>query len=450
MAQLSKRLDMTEGDIPQLIISFSLPLLLGTLFQQLYNMVDAWVVGNFVSNEAFSAVGTLGPITNLFIGMSLGLGNGTSVVIAQNSGAKRKDIVSKTVHTAIVATFILSILLTLLGIVMIPSFLSWMSVPEDVYQYSYTYLYIYFLGIGGLIFYNIGSAILRGIGDSKRPFYFLATSAIINILGDLILVLYFGMGVEGVALATVVAQAISAILVLISLFSSEGSERLILKELHLDLRILKQILVIGIPSAIQRMIIAFSNIFVQGYVNHFGSATMGGWSAYNKVDAFIFMPMQSLAMAMTTFVGQNIGVNNEDRAKIGVKVGRLLALLSTIVVCIPVVIFAPQIVAFFNQNGDVIRYGSLFLRCNTPLYILCCSNQILAGALRGAGNSKMPMIIMIFCFVVFRQFYLFVVTNYIANTQLLVALSYPAGWLLCSLILTSYYHFYGFGKNHLG
>ena len=443
-----KDVDMTQGNITRHIISFAIPLLAGNLFQQLYNTVDTWVVGNYVSNEAFSAVGTVGPVINMLIGFFMGLSSGAGVVISQYYGAGRHDKVQETVHTAIMMTLILALIFTGLGIFLIPYMLELMKMPTEVIPEATTYLTIYFAGVVGLMLYNIGAGILRAVGDSQRPFYFLVVCALTNTVLDLIFVLVLHMGVEGVALATVLSQCVSAVLVMRLLMRSDICIKLSLSKLRIHWDMLKKIVAVGIPASIQMCITAFSNIFVQSYINYFGADCMSGWTAYNKIDMLIFMPMQSIALASTTFVGQNLGKNQIERARRGVRNAMLLSVASTVLIMIPVVIFAPPIVAFLNDKPEVVDYGTLLLRWLSPFYILCVFNQVYAGALRGAGISRPPMIIMLISFVLFRQIYLFAMSR-ICNEIIPIAMSYPAGWFLSSVLTTAYFYKVKLGKNRL-
>ena len=440
--------DMTEGNILRHIIAFALPLLVGNLFQQLYNTVDTWVVGNFVNNEAYSAVGTVGPIINMLIGFFLGLSSGAGVVISQYYGAKQHDKVQETVHTAITMTLILGVVFTIIGIAMIPLMLKLIKMPDTVIGEATTYLTIYFSGMMGLMLYNIGAGILRAVGDSQRPFYFLVICALLNTVLDLVFVLVFHMGVAGVALATILSQTISAVLVLITLMRSDNCIRLDLRKLKIHMPMLKKIFKVGIPAALQMAITGFSNIFVQSYINFFGENCMSGWTTYSKVDQLLFLPMQSISLASTTFVGQNLGKNLVQRAKKGVTVSMLIAVGSTVVLMIPVMVFAPGIVAFFNSEPAVVEYGAMLLRWLSPFYVLCCFNQIYSGALRGAGNTRAPMIIMLASFVAFRQVYLFAMSR-IWNEIIPIGMSYPAGWLLCSLLTVIYYRKVQLSKSRL-
>lgn len=431
--------DMTVGSTVRHLILFSLPLLAGNVFQQLYNLVDTWTVGNFVSNEAFSAVGSVTPIVNMLIGAFIGLSSGAGVVISQFYGAHDDEKVHNAVHTAMLMTLILGVILTVLGELFIPLSLRMMDTPPEVVPESTAYLRIYFGGLMGLLIYNMGSGILRAVGDSKRPFYYLVVCAVVNIALDLLFVLKFHMGVGGVAWATIIAQAVSAVLVVIELMRYDASIKLKIGDLKINPPMLGKIVKIGIPAALQMAITAFSNIFVMGYINFFGADCMSGWTAYNKIDMLMFLPMQSIALASTTFVGQNLGSGQAERAKKGSRIALFLAMGITAVLLVPVMLFAPQLTAFFNSKPEVVEYGTMLLRYISPFYLLTCINQVYSGALRGAGDSTAPMIFMLCSFVLFRQCYLYVMAHYISNTVLPIAMSYPAGWLVCSLITLVYY-----------
>lgn len=432
--------DMTQGSIFKLLLQFSLPLLAGNLFQQLYNMVDTWVVGNYVSNVAYSAVGTMGPIVNMLIGFFSGFASGAGVVISQYYGAKMMGKVRETVHTALVLTFIMGLVLTAAGLALIPTALRLIKMPDEALADATTYLSILFAGIMGLMVYNMGAGILRAVGDSRRPFYFLVVSACINIVLDLVFVIKLRMGVAGVAWATVIAQAVSAILVMTVLMGTESVVQVKLRWLRINWSILKKIFTLGLPAAIQLAVTAFSNIFVQSYINFFGTDCMSGWTTYAKVDQLMFLPMQSIALASTTFVGQNLGKGNVDRAKAGVRMAVKMSLGITAIILIPLMVFAPQLTAFFNDKPEVIEYGTLLLRLLSPFYLLCCLNQVYSSALRGAGNTRAPMVMMLLSFVLFRQVYLYIMANFIANQLIPIAMAYPAGWFVCSLANLIYYH----------
>ena len=443
MSALTKRaghsVDMTQGNVIGHLVRFAVPLLLGNLFQQLYNTVDLWVVGKYVSNAAYSAVGTVTPIINMLIGFFLGLSSGAGVVISQYYGGKKFDKVHETVHTSLVMTLILGVVTTGAGILVIPTMLRLMKTDLQAVPEATTYLTIYFAGVLGLMLYNMGSGILRAVGDSNRPFYFLVISTLLNIVLDLSFVIGLGMGVEGVAYATILAQAISAVLILLVLSRSEACIRLRLRDLRLSLHILGQIVRIGIPSALQMAITSFSNVFVQSYINVFGLDCMSGWTSCTKIDQFLLLPVQSLALSATTFVGQNLGTGQVERAKKGTRYALFLSWGIALGLAAIVVPSAPWLVAFFNDKPEVVEFGVMFLRLLCPCYVLVCINQIYAGSLRGAGISQAPTYIMLFSFVLFRQIYLYILTNFITNTPLPVAAGYPLGWLVCSVLTLIYY-----------
>ena len=438
-AHRRKDVDMTQGSIARHLFSFALPLLLGNIFQQLYNTVDTWVVGNFVSNEAFSAVGSVTPIVNLLIGLFMGLSTGAGAVISQFYGAKQTNQVQDAVHTAISMTLCLGVVFTAVGILFTPLMLQLMKMPENVMPDATTYLRIYFSGAMGLMLYNIGSAILRSVGDSRRPFHFLVICALLNILLDLVFVLVFRMGVAGVAWATILSQSISAVLVLLTLIRSHEAVHLELTRLRLHWNVLKKILRVGIPAGLQLAVTSFSNVFVYSYINYFGYHFMSGWTAYNKINQFVLLPMQSISLAITTFVGQNLGAGLPKRAKKSVAVALAMSAASAALLLIPVVIFAPSLVRFFNPVPEVVDFGTRLLRIISPFYLVYCVHDTLGGALRGAGNGKVPMLVTLCCFVGFRQLYLYVMANYICNEAIPIAMAFPAGWVLSAIIVLIYF-----------
>ena len=435
-----KDTDMTQGVIWRHLVSFSLPMMLGLLFQQLYNTVDTYVVGRFVSFQALAAVGSTGPILNTMVGLSAGLATGASVIISQHYGAHDEERLSRAVHTTIAVTLILSVLSTLVGRLLTEPLLDLMQTPEDVRAEASSYLGIYFSGITGLLMYNMGSGILRAVGDSRRPLYFLIFSALLNTALDLLFVIRFQMGVAGVAWATILSQLASALLILAVLTREKAAYGVRWNQLHIDGDSLHGIVSVGLPSGIQQAVTSFSNVFVQSYINAFGSAAMAGYSAYAKLDAFLLVPVQAIAMASTTFVGQNWGARLRQRVRAGVREALRLSLGATIALSAAVVIFAEPLIAIFTQEPEVIAFGARFVRLITPFYVTICFNQIFGGALRGVGDATRPTIVMFCSFVVFRQIYL-LVTKLLDVGFVAVALAYPVGWIVCSSSLAvMYYH----------
>lgn len=430
--------NMTQGNIFRQLLLYSLPLLAGNFFQQCYNTVDSIVLGNFVGKAALAAVGTTAPIINTLIGLFLGLSAGIGVVISQFYGAEEEQKVGQAVQTSVLLVLILCGVFTVVGVVMVPFMLRLMATPADVFSQAKLYLQIYFAGVSGLMLYNLGSGILRAVGDSRRPLYFLIFSAVLNTGLDLLFVAVFHWGIAGAAVATVVAQSLSAVLVLAVLTRSSGCYQIRWRGMRLQRGILRNIFVVGVPSALQLGITSFSNVFVQSYVNRFASSCMAGWAAYQKIDAFAILPLTTLSVSATTFVGQNVGAGNWTRAKQGIRCALGVATVVTVVVLVPLMLFARPLCSLFNQEPEVLHYGVYFIRLISPFYLIANFNQIYAGALRGAGDAKIPMYIMLGSFVVFRQIYLFV-TYKVAGTLLPVALGYPVGWVVCSIVLLLYY-----------
>ena len=431
--------DMTSGSIVRQVLLFSLPLMLGNIFQMLYNTVDSIVVGNFVGKEALAAVGATTMVVNMLVFFFNGFSVGAGVVIAQHFGARDMDRLHTAIETTMTVTFIFCGLFTLIGVAGVKPMLELMATPEDVMEDATTYLTVYFWGFSGLLIYNMGSGILRAVGDTTRPLMFLILTSVLNIILDLAFVLGLKAGVAGVAWATIISQFVSAALTLILLSRTDDIYRLTWNDLGVNTGVLRRIFAVGLPAGIQSVITAFSNVFVQGYVNYFGSGCMAGWSCYNKLDQFIMLPMQSTAMAATTFVSQNIGAKQEERANRGTFTTIGLSLAITGVVAVVLVIFAAPAVRLFSKDESVIEFGVLFMRTNTFFLLFNCVNHTLAGALRGRGDSRGPMIIMLLSFVVIRQIYLFVVTRFIANTARLVGFGYPVGWMTCCVIEVTYF-----------
>lgn len=440
-------MDMTTGSIWKLLLSFSVPLLIGNLFQQLYNTVDSLVVGNFVGTEALAAVGSTTCIINTMVMFFTGTSIGATVVISRHYGAHDDRKLHLAVETTMMVTFIASILFTGIGVLFTPFMLRFMSTPEDVLPSASEYLRIYFSGISGLLIYNMGSAVLRAVGDTRRPLLFLCFSSILNTVLDLIFVIVFDLGIAGVAYATILSQFISAALVLVVLTLDGGSYHLVWQDLRIDRLTFRQILSIGLPAGFQQSLTSFSNVYVQSYVNYFGSACMAGWSCYTKIDQFIFLPLQSMNQAATTFVSQNIGAQDIKRAKRGSMTAFYMSTAITIAISAILWFTAGQFVSLFNQDPSVISYGVLFIHTNSTLTFTCCATQIFSGSLRGAGDSKTPMLVMLFSYVLFRQIYLYVITQFI-NTPAVVGFGYPLGWIVCSL-LTSYFYFRGSWEKRL-
>ena len=430
--------DMTEGSIISHLIGFSIPLLLGNVFQMLYNTVDSIVVGNFVGKQALAAISSTTMIVNIMIFFFNGFSIGGGVVISRYFGAKKMEDLHRAVETTIAVTILFGIFFTFAGFLLVPAMLRLMSTPDDVFPQAKVYLQIYFSGALGLLIYNMGSGILRAVGDTRRPLYFLIFTSVLNTVLDLVFVIVFRAGIAGAAIATILSQFLSAILVLMLLCGTDDIYKLTWHDLRIDLSMLRNILEIGLPAGLQSMITSVSNVFVQSYINGFGSGCMAGWGAYNKLDSFIFLPINSLSQAATTFVGQNIGAERQDRADAGAVRAVTMAVGVTAFIGTILVIFAPGATSLFTRDEEVIYYGALFLRMNTYFLMFNAVNHVLAGALRGMGESKVPMYCMLTCFVLIRQLYLFIGSR-IAYNPYVVGFGYPVGWMTCCVLELGYY-----------
>lgn len=431
--------DMTRGPIAKEILLFAVPLMLGNIFQMLYNTVDSIVVGNFVSTEALAAVGATAMVTNMAVFFFNGFSIGAGVVIGRLFGARELKQLHRAIETTMAITLILCVVFTAVGVASVHFMLVFMSTPENVMADASTYLRIYFAGVSGLLIYNTGSGILRAVGDTTRPLYFLILTSALNIVLDLLFVLAFHMGIAGVAYATILAQFISAVLTMRLLMKTDDIYRVTLRDLSIDRKLLGEIISVAVPTAIQAVITSFSNVFVQSYINHFGSVVMAGWACYNKLDSFVFLPMETMAMASTTFVSQNVGAGDIKRVNQGTKISIIMTEGISAAIITLVFLFADESVGLFTSDLSVIKAGAMFVHINMYFMLFNCVNHVLAGALRGRGDSTGPMIIMLACFVGLRQTYLFLMTHFIINTPGVVGFGYPVGWSTCCLAEVIYF-----------
>ena len=434
-----KPVSLLEGDIKTGLLRFALPLFLGQVFQQLYNMVDALVVGNLCGENALAAVTSTGSLIFLIVGFFGGVYGGVGVVIARCFGAGDEYQVKRAVGTAVAGTLISGAFLTLLGYFGSPVLLRWMDTPAEVMGDAVDYLGIYFLGILFVVLYNSATGIFQAIGDSKRPLYYLIVSSVVNVALDILFVGPLGMGVKGAALATVIAQGLSAALAFFRLSRAEGAWRVTLKGLCLDKELLKEMLRIGLPSGVQNSVIAFANVMVQSSVNVFGSAAMAGNGAFVKLEGFAFIPVNAFGAACTTFVSQNIGARQFDRVKQGAKFSVMFSCGCAAVIGIVFFIFAEPLISLFGKSPDAVAAGVLRAHLCTPFYLfLACSHGI-AAVCRGAGYSKVPMYIMLGAWCVLRVTYITIVTNLFHNISLVFA-AYPMTWAVSTACFLWYYN----------
>ena len=429
---------MTEGVIWKELLFFSIPLLLGNLFQQLYNTVDSIIVGNFCGKNALAAVGSSNPIINLLVSFFMGLSIGAGVIISRYFGARDQEKLHDAVHTSIALTLAAGIFMTIFGYLASPLVLELVGTPAKVMDNSVLYLQVYFLGILGVMLYNMGSGILRAIGDSKNPLYFLIISSLTNIVLDLLFVVTFNMGIAGAAWATLISQCLSAVLTMILLVRSKAEYRVILKDIKMKKDMLISIIRIGLPSGIQNAIVSFSNVIVQKNINSFGASAMAGCGSYTKIDGFAILPVMSFSMAMTTFVGQNMGAKKYDRVKQGAKTGMIMSCSITAAIALILFLFAPNILRIFSDDKQVLYYGILMMRTVVPGYLFLAISHALSGVIRGAGLTTVPMIVMVCCWCFLRMAWILCMMPIFHDIRV-VFWGYTLTWLASCICMYAYY-----------
>lgn len=428
---------MTEGSIWKKILFFSIPLILGNLFQQLYNTVDSIIVGNYIGSEALAAVGSSGSIITLLIGFCIGASAGAGVVIAQFYGARDKEGVRKAVHTTIAIAIAAGAILTIVGIVTTPLLLKAMGTPKEVFDQASIYLKVYFGGILFSVVYNMSAGILNAVGNSKRSLVYLMIAAISNIFLDLLFVVVFKMGIVGAAIATDISQLLSCIFIILFLVRSEDVYRVKLKDIRCYDNLLGKILKIGLPTGVQNIVISLSNVIVQSSVNSFGAVAMAGFAAYIKVDGFNILPVLSFSMAATTFVGQNVGAGRLDRVKKGMYVSVAMGIIYTVCTGVLLLIFAPQVIGVFTQNKQVVEYGVYIMKFFCPFYWMLGILHILAGTIRGTGKTMQAMVVFLFSLCIFRVLWIWGAMS-VSHKIGGVMLGYPLSWLVGLVMILIY------------
>ncbi len=432
--------DITKGSITRSLIKYFLPIWAGTFFQFFYNTVDAIIVGNFLGKDALAAVG--GPaaiVVNLFTGFFVGVGMGASVLVSQFYGARDAKNTSQSVHSAMALGVIFGAILSLVGIFLAPLILQITETPSELTQITLDYLNVYFGGVIFTVIYNLSSSILRAIGDSRRPLVFLVIASIVNIVLDIVFILIIPMGVAGAALATVISQAFSAVLVIIVLCKSNDVYKLYISKIRPHAKIIKNILKIGIPAGLQISVFTISGVIIQAFINSFGTNTIAAWSAYSKIDGFMWMTLSAVGTTITTFSGQNFGAKNITRVKKGIKVCSVLSGLMCIVLGGGMLLFADNLFAVFVQDEHVVAIGVSMMLCMIPFYLLWVPIEVLGGTLRGAGDTLIPTLIQAFGVCGFRILWMFVVLPFNHTVEML-CLGYPASWAITSLALIIYYY----------
>ena len=429
---------MTEGVIWKEILLFSIPLLLGNLFQQLYNAVDSVVVGNYIGAQALAAVGSSAPVINLLVSFFMGLAVGAGVIIYRYFGARKKEELHIAVHTSLALTFAAGLVMTLIGVLISPYVLQWVGTPSDVMESSVLYLRIYFLGILSVMVYNMGSGILRAVGDSRNPLYFLIVSSVTNIILDMLFVIVFHMGIAGVGWATLIAQTISAVLTMLLLMRTKEEYQVKLKHIRFHKHMLYEIVRLGLPSGLQNAIVSFSNVIVQSNINAFGSLAMAGCGSYTKIDGFAILPVMSYSMALTTFTGQNMGAKKYDRVKQGAKTGILMSVITIVCISALLLMLGPNVLAIFSSDPTVINYGLYMMHVLAPGYIFLAISHAFNGIIRGAGITTVPMIVMVTCWCGLRMAWILTSVPLFHDIGV-VFMGWPLTWIASALWLFLYY-----------
>lgn len=430
---------ITEGTIWKPLLYFFFPILFGTFFQQLYNTVDAVIVGNFVGKEALASVGgSTGTIINLLVGFFTGLSSGSTVIVSQFWGAKNDRDTSEAVHSSIALAIAGGIILTIIGLLFAPWALRAMSTPEEIMSYSSTYLRIYFMGMIPSLIYNMGSGILRAIGDSKRPLYYLIVACFVNIVLDILFVVCFRWEIFGVALATVISQVISAILIMHRLMKTTLSYKVIIKKIKFSPHILSNIIRIGLPAGIQSIMYSASNLIIQASINKLGTDTVAAWTAYGKIDLFFWMTLGAFGVSITTFAGQNYGAGKYDRIKKGTRVCLLMTAAATIFITAVLLLTSRYLFYLFTQDETVIQIGLQMVYFLVPAYITFVIVEIISGTLRACGSALIPMIMTCLGVCVLRVVWIIAVVP-LKPTLHTIMFSYPLTWCITSVMFLLYY-----------
>lgn len=435
----SRQNAILTGSIPRQLLLFFLPIWFGTLFQQLYNTVDTLIVGNFVGTQALAAVGATGAFVQLLVGFFTGLCGGAGILISQSYGAGDREAVDRQVHTALLLAVAGGVALTVLGVALARPVLALMNTPAEILDAAALYLQVYFLGMVPQMLYNMGTGILRAVGDSKRPLYFLIIASFVNIGLDILFVAVLPWGVAGAALATVASQTVSAWLTLRCLAGSDGMPwRLAWSKLRPSAPVLRGICRIGLPSAAQSSLYSISNIIIQSCVNGFGTVAVAAWSVYAKIDFLFWMTLFAMSTSVTTFAGQNFGARQYDRVRRGN--WWCLGLTACMTLAISGVLYPSAGILFrlFSQDAAVVEQGVQLMHFLVPTYITYIATEIFAGTLRGCGDVKVPTLITVFGVCVLRVLWLLVVVPR-HPTMLMVEASYPITWVLSSVCFVVYY-----------
>ena len=436
----AKTRDLTEGGIKRVLLSFAAPLFLSQLFQQLYNSADAVIVGNFLGKEALAAVSSSGPLIHLFIGFFNGAATGAGVVISRYFGAQDRDRVRKAIHTNVLFSLLCGLFLSGVGVLLTPYILRWMGTDPSVLPQSEAYFRWYFAGAAAIVMYNALKGILTALGDSRRPLYYLIFSSVLNVILDLIFVGLLKGGVAAAAIATGLSQGISALLCLIHLLEKDQIYTLKARELRIDGPVLQEIVKIGLPTGVQMSVISIANVLVQKNINSFGADAMAACGSYAKVEGFVFLPITCFSLALTTFIGQNMGAGKLDRVKAGCRFGLLASVLAAECIGVVVFFFGPQLISLFNSDPAVLAIGQKQCRIESLFFCMRAFSHTVAGICRGAGKATVPMLVMLGIWCALRITYITVAMRLCHDIRLLFW-AYPLTWTISAGIFFLYYRY---------
>lgn len=434
LSQKKTAINLTEGPIIKNLLLFAIPLFMGQLLQQCYNVVDAWVVGNYADNDAFAAVSSAGSVTHLIVGLFNGIAIGGGVIISKYFGAKEEENVVKSIHTVFLFGVIASILSTIVGLILVPHMLIWMNTPANVIQNSLNYFQIYFAGVSTVIMYNICMSIMRALGDSVHPLYYLMFSSLVNVVLDLLFVAVFHWSVSGAAIATVIAQGLSVVLCLIRMCRISDFTRLDFAKLHFYKDIMGEVIKQGLPTGIQNSVISIGNIAVQTNINSFGSYAMAGVGAFSKIEGFVFLPIMSMSMSLPTFISQNLGAKQYDRAKKGAIFGIVSGMILAEVMGIFMYFHAPSLLRIFVDTAESVQFGVTHVKVTSLFFFLLALTHCSAGVLRGCGKAFIPMVTMLAFWCGVRVAYVTAILKVIPEFQM-ISWAYPLTWTLSSVVL---------------
>lgn len=431
-------LDMTTGSIWRNMVAFAVPVFLGQLFQQLYNTADSIIVGNFSGKGALAAVSSSGNLIFMLTGFFMGLSLGAGVVISRYFGAKDYESMEAAVHTNIAFGAVCGVLMSVLGVFLAPQMLIIMNTPEDILPLSTTYFRLYFLGAFFSLMYNTCMGILRAVGDSRTPLYYLIFSSIVNVIFDLIFVGPLHMGVAGAAVATVISQAVSAIMCFIKLLRSTGPERVVFRRIRFDGPMLRQIAGQGVPSGVQNSIISIANVVVQSNINAFGSDAMAGCGAYAKIEGFVFLPITAFTAAITTFIGQNLGAREYKRARRGARFGIFCAASIAELFGVILYFICPAVIRIFNKDATVVAIGVSQMRTECFFFFALAFAHGVSAVMRGAGRARMPMFTMLACWCILRVTYITLAVKAVPVIET-IFWAYPITWGASCVVFLIYY-----------